>query len=500
MAAASTGWVSTDDDPDFQDRTVYLEGISHHLRDRLTTQTDIINWVEKIGKKFEEKIEEIKHVDRGQGKIRVVFSDNEPAEHLQAMRTVQIEGTNNQNKKPITDTVRIRWHWKKRARQASEITQDRFPVYTYVDPKDYMLDGITGHSGDEDELEKNLVLYLGVPEDTKAQLIKRPGSFLLYFRLKSTQQDLLSTGSVRTNPNKKIRAIYQVQERKMRNDESGARLNKRTLNAHSATYISPSTQNESRQNVTATTATTSSTTPVSTTPISTTASNMRETVSTTSSFTGIDEEKISTMVKHVVEATMHAFIGQQNLQIQQVTNIQQQASIEHERKMERMENMLMGLISRQQNVNYLPYREGTVNLDNLAMVTPDQKIHPKPRNSPKSRDSESDISEQENSDSVSSEESDQNNPENEKKSLVNTSSPSTLTKSSDIIDKRIGPEDKQTPKRKATTSMTTRKSGKSMKSQHPIKTYLTDSKSPRTESSADSDEERTSSSNVSSPR
>jgi hypothetical protein len=346
------------------------------------------------------------------------------------------------------------------------------PIFVYVNPKNYMSDGITGDDGDEDELEAGVLRYLDVPNDTIAQLVRRPGSFILFLSSEETQKTLLRLKTVRTNPNLGVRAMYNVSERRSKvNVEPG--LSQKALTAHSANYVA-----RARQSVTTFTTNNETT---STTPSRTTSATATTDTPTRNVNSFNDEEQITNLVKKVMEETMHTFVGKQDDRIRQISQHQKAATKEHEAKMIRFERMLMLMASQnQQNrIEDKPQHDAVVNFDSMNITTPIAKGDPKASMPSETKSSSSD------GDSVSSEESEleTENLESRKHTPAYSSSsqatvPKTTQSSDDESEHELSPQD-NTPKRKTKKRQSQRNVKQKSNPQHPITTYLSSNDAPQ---------------------
>jgi hypothetical protein len=155
-----------------ENETIYIDGISTHLRDRIEVQEAVLTFIEKTGQNTNDDVDEIKILDKGG--VRVTFTGPETAEALIKIRKAKLPGKNNRSGRDIVDNIRFKWPWNKMAREAAKNNSIDNSVYAYVNPKDFMTRGVDGWTGDEVEIQEALLQYLDLPAGASCQLFKKP--------------------------------------------------------------------------------------------------------------------------------------------------------------------------------------------------------------------------------------------------------------------------------------------------------------------------------------
>jgi hypothetical protein len=331
----SSGW-SSGDILSRENETIYVDGISTHLRDRIEVQGSLLKLINEVGKNYNDEVEEIKILERGS--VRVTFTGTETANALINIRKMKLPGKNNRSKKYFEDNIRIKWSWNKMAREAAKDNLQSNSVYAYIDPKDYMPDGINGFTGDEVEIQNGLLSYIELPAGSTCQFFKRPASFYIFLPSETERDRILEMKQVRTDRSVAARCTYRVGPRQSRGND----VTLPPWSASAPTYVAPpqnlgsddqhAEQNQMDQseneNETASTKTSVTTTTMATSEAS--------------------DEKLKSTVAEIVEATLHKFMADQNQQNNQVA-VRQQEEADRNKRLDRIEMMMMKMAERQLN-------------------------------------------------------------------------------------------------------------------------------------------------------
>jgi hypothetical protein len=319
------------------------------MRDRLEVQAALIELISKIGKIFEQDVDEIKLLEKSGG-VRITFFNTEAPKKLCAIRNAKLPGTNNRSGRPISDNIRIKWSWAKMTREAANKNSHEHVVYIWIDPKDFMSRSEDGSViEDEEVIQKSLVEFLNVSIDSTAQLFKRPSCFYVFLPTKQEQTDLLKAGIVRTRPGLPARGVYKVHEKKGKEvDFTVPSWARPELSARSPHYRQRSDTSKVEPQKTSTpkpdSAIDTAMAVEAVEDISDDEADMTSTTPSTisNSFTFDSEDKLNQAVERVVEATLHKFVAGQ-LADQQARAL---AIAQNDRRMCLMEEMLIKLSDR----------------------------------------------------------------------------------------------------------------------------------------------------------
>jgi hypothetical protein len=324
-----------DDATTRENETIYIDGISIHLRDRIEVQEAVLLLVEEIGKNYTDEVDEIKILDKGG--VRVVFTGTETAEAMVKLRKTKLPGKNNRSGRPLEDNIRIKWPWNKMAREAARNNSLNNSIYIYVNPKDFMTNGVDGWTGDEVEIQEALLQYLDLPTGATCQLFKKPACFYVYLKTSEERDQLVNNKVIRTKRTVKARCVYKVGKRQQQHQQRyDSTLPAWTNVSSSFTTVEPTSSQ------------TTNTTSDEPRGLNSDESDIDlDSVTNTSNSLTMSDDRIRKTVEETIEVSLHKFMAEQQKQQAQQITLRNNESNQHAQRLDAIERLILSMAERQ---------------------------------------------------------------------------------------------------------------------------------------------------------